>query len=220
MNIELKNRLFEEYYDVVEKVYYTKFKNMYLIKEDLMQEGYLQLWKSLDSYDKERESTFRTFLFKSVNGAMLKYLRDKTYIVKPPRGLYMKIIQYNSLLLQGFSTEEAKDISGMTDKYLSELDDAINLIYLDDTYTYEDGNEQNYYGMLSYEDEGYNIVELRDILERICLGNKNEGIYKGIVQGMLEGKTQLEIGEYLGISQMTVSRYKKKLENKYKKCLV
>lgn len=220
MNIELKNRLFEEYYDVVERVYYTKFKNMYFIKEDLMQEGYLQLWKSLDSYDKERESTFRTFLFKSVNGAMLKYLRDKTYIVKPPRGLYKKIVQYNSLLFQGFSTEEAMDISGLTKKDLSELDGAINLVYLDDTYTYEDGNEQSYYGILNYEDEGYTIVELKDILERVCLGNKNEGIYKSIVRGMLEGKTQLEIGESLGISQMTVYRYKKKIENKYKKCLV
>ena len=65
--------------------------------EDLIQIGSMGLIKAIEGFNPNRKIKFSGYAFRFINGAILQYIRDKSHLVKVPRGLqelHQKIKRY------------------------------------------------------------------------------------------------------------------------------
>lgn len=74
----MTEQLFEEYKPIVYYCYRKLQKCKFILdyQEDLLQEGFLALWKGLITYKEEYGVTLSTYLFPCVRNALYNYLRD------------------------------------------------------------------------------------------------------------------------------------------------
>jgi RNA polymerase sigma-B factor len=56
--------------------------------DDLLQVARLALVRAVDRFDPDRGVSFRTFASRTMEGECKRYLRDRTWMVRPPRGLH------------------------------------------------------------------------------------------------------------------------------------
>lgn len=56
-------------------------------REDLIQVGALGVLKAIESYEQTDKGSFKTYASVYIKGRILQFLRDKAYVIKPPRNL-------------------------------------------------------------------------------------------------------------------------------------
>ena len=193
----------------------NKFKNRGEPLDDLVQVGYLGLLKAIDRFDPSRGLEFTTYATPTILGEIKRHFRDKGWSVRVPRRLQelsAKVNQATDFLtaeLQrspkvdeiadylGASVEEVLEAMESSSAYSSvplegstnpEADDAPSII---DRYATEDS-------ALSFTDDR---LVIEDVLKNFS-PREREVIELRFLQGM----TQIEIAERLGISQVQVSR--------------
>ena len=85
--------------------------------------------------------------------------------------------------------------------------------------TFEEGGEEGdssiFEKYLGQEESGYESFEINDVIRSVYedLSDREKEIFQF---RFLKGKTQQEIADFYGISQMTISRVEKKLREKFK----
>ena len=67
---------------------------------------------------------------------------------------------------------------------------------------------------LAVNDKGYESVELSEVIETV-IASMNEREKSFFDKRYLQNKTQAEIAEELGVSQMTISRIEKEIRKKF-----
>ena len=94
---------------------------------------------------------------------------------------------------------------------------AYNTLSLDVTFddSGSDSGVSRYEKYMAVEGSDIESLEYEEMIESILsvLSEKNRYIFK---KRFLEGKTQSEIAEKLGVSQMTISRAEKEIKEKFK----
>ena len=185
--------------------------------EDLRQVGAMALLTAIDRFRPDQGSDFAAFVSPCITGELLNYFRDHRSILKLPRSLQRLKVEVDrrteDLILELGRFPTVDEVTNSLEATQQSVHQALRLNY------------GRYPLSLDAELSGETEVKLLDLLaeedptlesasQRISLAEavaKLDQSGKAIIRKKFyEDQTQAEIGEYLGISQMHVSRLQKK----------
>lgn len=81
-----ENQLVIDYLDLAESLA-ARFAGRSREREDLVQVAYLGLVKAARAFDESRGTGFPGFAAPTITGELKRYLRDRCWVVRPPRGV-------------------------------------------------------------------------------------------------------------------------------------
>jgi len=225
-DIKVRNELVNRYLYIAE-ILSKKYVNKGIDYEDIYQVASLGLIYAIERFDIERGYEFSSFATPTIIGEIKKYFRDKGWSVRVPRRiqeLSKKVNITKAKLHQDLQRiPKIKDIAeylGIDEEQVIEAMEA-NHVYtpksLDISYD-QNGDDKDIQLMdiVGDEDKSFDLIENRDFLTK-CLSTLNELEKHIIVDRYFNNKTQVEIANELGVSQMTVSRMEKKIIKRFQK---
>jgi RNA polymerase sigma-B factor len=179
--------------------------------DDLMQVGSMALVKAVDRFDPERGVEFSTFATRTILGELKRHFRDKGWFVRAPRRiqeLYLQVGQAIAVLTQELGRsptirETARAVGASEDDVIEALEagqgyrsSSIDAIGPDgETLAERIGQDDG--ALAGAEDRAFlaPALELLPARQRTILQMR-----------FVDGLTQTEIAQRVGISQMHVSR--------------
>ncbi len=211
---EMRTKLVDQHIGLVEFLA-RRFRNRGEPLEDLIQVGTIGLLKAIDRFELEREVEFSTYATPTIVGELKRHFRDKGWAVRVPRRLqelHLELTKVVGHLGQELGrsptvTEIAEAASSTEEEVLEglEIAQAYNFTSLDAPIDTEEGGSTSFADQLGAEDEHLENLEYRASLapEMQKLPEREQRI---LYLRFFKGRTQSEIAEHLGISQMHVSR--------------
>ncbi|MDY3238769.1 MAG: SigB/SigF/SigG family RNA polymerase sigma factor [Anaerovoracaceae bacterium] len=225
--IELRNQLVEENLYMVD-ILIRKYLGKGVDYDDLYQVGALALVSAVERFDPEKGFEFKSFATPTILGEIKKYFRDKQWSLKVPRR--MKEIsskvqevkdQLTTSLGRAPTLEEISEHTGFSHEQIMQamesakaygtfsLDSAGNSLG-------DDGEENLLEKYVGFEEIGYERIEINEIITTVL--EKLSDTYRYVFrERFLFNKSQSEIAQALGVSQMTVSRAEKAIVERFKK---
>ncbi|HPD90227.1 MAG TPA: SigB/SigF/SigG family RNA polymerase sigma factor [Bacillota bacterium] len=224
-DVELRNQLVEEHLYMVD-VLIKKYLGKGVGYDDLYQVGALALISAVERFDPDKGFAFSSFATPTILGEIKKYFRDKEWAIKVPRRLKSLAGQ-----IPGIRDELAQElgrsptVSEMAERL--EVSDAMILEAMESSQAYapmsldqtfeesgEDGEGSILERYTGREEQGYGNIEYAEIVRSVLasLKEQDKHIFR---MRFIENKTQAEVGNTLGISQMTVSRVEKGIKDKF-----
>ena len=225
--IELRNQLVEENLYMVD-ILIRKYLGKGVDYDDLYQVGALALVSAVERFDPEKGFEFKSFATPTILGEIKKYFRDKQWSLKVPRR--MKEIsskvqevkdQLTTSLGRAPTLEEISEHTGFSHEQIMQamesakaygtfsLDSAGNSLG-------DDGEENLLEKYVGFEEIGYERIEINEIITTVL--EKLSDTYRYVFrERFLFNKSQSEIAQELGVSQMTVSRAEKAIVERFKK---
>jgi RNA polymerase sigma-B factor len=192
-----------------------RFRNRGEPFEDLVQVGTIGLIKSIDRFDLERGVEFSTYATPTIIGEIKRYFRDKGWAIRVPRRLQELRMQIGSTTADLTQTlgrsptprELAETIGCTVEEIIEGIEsgNAYSTLSLDAT---DDGGEDGGVSMLDLigvDDEGLEHIEIRESIKPLleALPAREKRI---LLLRFFRNKTQSEIADEIGVSQMHVSR--------------
>jgi RNA polymerase sigma-B factor len=192
-----------------------RFRNRGEPFEDLVQVGTIGLIKSIDRFDLDRGVEFSTYATPTIIGEIKRYFRDKGWAIRVPRRLQelrMQIAGCTAELTQTLGRsptprELAEALDCTVEEIVEGLEsgNAYSTLSLDAT---EDGAEDGGASMLELmglDDDELEHIEIRESIKPLleALPHREKRI---LLLRFFKNKTQSEIAEEIGVSQMHVSR--------------
>ena len=179
---------------------------------DLTQVASIGLLKAIDRFEPEREVQFSTYATATIVGELKRHFRDRGWALRVPRNVQETAILVNrtmSSLWQDLgrapTVPEIASVADIGEDDVLQALDALQAYTTDSLDAPTSDASSTAAESIGSEDESYEISEewlslapaLRDLPERERMI---------LYLRFFEGKTQTEIAEELGISQMHVSR--------------
>lgn len=205
---------------------YSKGRDLH---EDIMQVGLIGLLSTIRRFDPSAGTPFEAYLIPNVIGEIKRFLRDKTWDVHVPRrvkDLWPKL----NLAVEELSTrlERSPKIYEIAEHLEISEEEVLETMEMGKSYqtasvdqsieTGSDGSTLTTLDVMGSVDEGFEKVDQKLFLESAL--HVLDDREKQIIQSLfIDGKSQKETGESLGISQMHVSRLQKKALVKLRKVL-
>ncbi|MDR5660056.1 RNA polymerase sporulation sigma factor SigF [Serpentinicella sp. ANB-PHB4] len=196
----------------------NRFSNRGYEKEDLFQLGCIGLIKAIKKFDISFDVRFSTYAVPMIIGEIKRFLRDDG-IIKVSRSLKQtanKVKLSKDKLFQELGREPtlneiAEDLELTKEEIVMALESNTQPEYLYEVIHHDDGSPIHLIDKVSESksDENTELVDkivLQDVLSR--LDQRERQI---IVMRYFKDKTQTEIANVLGISQVQVSRIEKKV---------
>lgn len=193
----------------------NKFKNRGEPLDDLVQVGYLGLLKAIDRFDPGRGLEFTTYATPTILGEIKRHFRDKGWSVRVPRRLQelsAKVNQATDALTTELQRapkieEIAEYLDASPDEVLEAMESssAYSSVPLEGTGNSDGDDAPSIIDRYASEDSELAFTDDRLVIEEALQGfspREREVIDLRFLQGM----TQIEIAEKLGISQVQVSR--------------
>jgi RNA polymerase sigma-B factor len=182
--------------------------------EDLQQIAAIGLLKALDRYDPAHGAAFSTFAVPTMEGEILRYFRDFTWTVRPPRELQERAIRIepereqltNDLGRSPTARELAAQV-GCTPEELLDASEAAHARSSDSfarPVTTQEGDAATLGERLGDEDPGFEAAEASATLDRL-LNTLSERDQLVLRLRFRDDLTQTEIARRIGCSQMHVS---------------
>lgn len=208
---EIKSQLVDSYMDLVRSLA-RRFANRGEPLDDLVQVASIGLLKAIDRFDTERNIQFTTYAVPTIVGELRRYFRDRSSTIRVPRGLrersYVLNTAVQDFLQNSGRTPTVSEIAHMTD--MTEEDvieglesyEASNLASLDSR---SDDGELSLLDVIGDEDKTLGILDERLSLAG-AMSSLDEREQSMLYLRFIEGRSQSEIANRLGISQMHVSR--------------
>jgi RNA polymerase sporulation-specific sigma factor len=214
MNTDIKVKDYDKLiYSIINK--YSLFGEI----DDLYQVGMLGLLKACENYNSDFNTKFSTYAHTYILGEVLKYIRDNKS-VRVNRDLVRlssRVEKAREILSQKLMRkvtngeiahfleidEELVDEAVISSNFVKSLDYELN----------DEGREMNLYDSIKYEENGYSseLIDLKDSLSSL------EEEEKRIIQyRYFDDRTQSDISQELGMSQVQVSRSEAKILKKLK----
>jgi RNA polymerase sigma-B factor len=191
-----------------------RFRNRGEPFEDLVQVGTIGLIKSIDRFDLGRGVEFSTYATPTIVGEIKRHFRDKGWAIRVPRRLQelrMQISSTTAELTQALgrspTPRELAEAIGCTVEEIVEgieSSNAYSTLSLDAT---DDGGDEgvSMLELMGLDDEGLEHIEIRESIKPLleALPPREKRI---LLLRFFRNKTQSEIAEEIGVSQMHVSR--------------
>lgn len=213
-DVEAREKLVMSHMNLV-RFLASKFKNRGEPLDDLIQVGYLGLLKAIDRFDPSRGLEFTTYATPTIMGEIKRHFRDKGWSVRVPRRLQelsAKVNQATDVLTTELQRspkieEIAEYLDASVDEVLEAMESssAYSSVPLEGTGNNDNDDAPSVLDRYATEDSALNFTDDRLIIEEALKGfspREREVIDLRFLQGM----TQIEIAEQLGISQVQVSR--------------
>ncbi|MEU6932515.1 RNA polymerase sigma factor SigF [Streptomyces sp. NPDC046385] len=184
--------------------------------EDIVQVGMIGLIKAIDRFELSREVEFTTFAVPYIVGEIKRFFRDTSWAVHVPRRLQearvelAKATEELSTRLGRMPTvKELAELMSLTEEEVTEArlaSNGYNSASLDAALSGEDeAGDASLADYIGSEDPAMELVEDFHALAPL-LADLDERDRQIIHLRFVEERTQAQIGEHLGCSQMHVSR--------------
>ncbi|WP_321973208.1 SigB/SigF/SigG family RNA polymerase sigma factor [Paratractidigestivibacter sp.] len=193
----------------------SKFKNRGEPLDDLIQVGTVGLIKAIDRFDVERGLEFTTYATPTIMGEIKRHFRDKGWTVRVPRRLQELSAKVNTATdeltreLQRTPTidEIAAHLGTSADEVLEAMESssAYSSVPLETGGSSEDDEVPSVIDRYASVDADLAASDDRMVLTD-AIAEFPEVDQQAIRMRYIEGLTQVEIAEKLGISQVQVSR--------------
>lgn len=193
----------------------SKFKNRGESLDDLIQVGTIGLIKAIDRFDPERGLEFTTYATPTIMGEIKRHFRDKGWSVRVPRRLQelsSKVTQatddLTTQLQRSPSVEEIAERLGVSvDEVLEAMESssAYSSVPLEGGGSGDDEESPSVIDHYATEDADLAASDDRMILED-AIADFSPREQDVIRMRFVDGLTQVEIAERLGVSQVQVSR--------------
>jgi RNA polymerase sigma-B factor len=183
--------------------------------EDLTQVGCVGLIKAVDRFDGDRNVTLATYAAPNILGEIKRHFRDKGWSVRVPRDVQELNVKLGKVVDQLTTrlgrSPSVEELAKATDSSMEQVVEALESSRAYSTLSLSDrGGDSDEEGadpldVLGEEDEGYGLVEQRQLLREGFRGlpERERAI---LHMRFFLGLTQSEIADRVGISQMHVSR--------------
>ena len=223
-DVRIRNELVERYLYVAQ-IIAKKFVGRGVDYEDLYQAASLALVRAIERFDPAREVKFTSFATPSLIGELKNYFRDQTRLLRVPRrdGELLKKVNntISDYTMQYGSppkpVEIAEKLSLPLEKVMEllELKNAGNVVSLDSAMAGSEDDDFQLMGMLGENDVHFDRIENKDFLD-FCLRQLNEEEKQIIMERFVNNRTQKQVADLLGVSQMQISRMERKILSKLK----
>ena len=185
--------------------------------DDLYQVAALALVKALERFDPARGIQLDSFVTPTMVGEVKNYFRDKSRLIKPPRGsseVIGRIAKATAELTQALGrsprVDELAQATGIgEDEVLEALELSAPLLSLNRTGEADDGDGAELFNLFGTEEAGFSEFEKRDMISR-ALGTLEAREQQVVQLRYYENLSQREVAQRLNVSQMTVSRTEKR----------
>lgn len=193
--------------------------------DDLYQIGCVGFLKAIKNFDSKFDVKFSTYAVPMISGEIKRFLRDDGSI-KVSRSIKTLAIKLKAYIEKQKKTtgevptleELSKEFNVEVDEVVIALDSAQSTISLNAKIDEDDPNSQNVIDKLAVFDKSDEMLD-KFILKNEIM-NLPEKEKKIILLRYFRGKTQGEVAEQLGISQVQVSRIESKIIAELKNKLV
>lgn len=225
-DISIRNQLVERYLYMVD-ILAKKYINKGVDYDDLYQIGSMALVFAVERFDPGKGYEFTSFATPTIIGEIKRYFRDKGWAIKVPRKwkeISAKLPMAKETLSQKLG--RAPLVSEIAEYLSVSSEDVLEAIESGQAYgtfslqqTFDDGGNEGESAVFerytAKEEDGYSNFENREVVKTVM--NKLNDQEKKVFQMRFFGdKTQQEIADETGVSQMTISRLEKKLRNKFR----
>ncbi|PYC88429.1 B/F/G family RNA polymerase sigma-70 factor [Streptomyces tateyamensis] len=183
---------------------------------DILQVGTVGLIKAVDGYDQERGAEFVTYAIPTIAGEIKRFFRDTSWPVRVPRSMqerYLAVARGSDRLEQDLGRlprpEELAEDLGITEEEVLEGLVAARVYRPNslDALREQDADESGsaLLDRLGTEDLELDLADFRVAVTPL-LGKLPKREQAVLVLRFWEGRTQSEIADRIGVSQMHVSR--------------
>ena len=225
-DINIRNQIVEKYLYMVD-ILAKKFINKGVDYDDLYQIGSMALVFAVERFDPNKGYEFTSFATPTIIGEIKRYFRDKGWAVKVPRKwkeISAKLPAAKEALHQRLG--RAPLVSEIAEYLGYSEEDILEAMESGQAYgtfslqqTYDDGGnegEASIFEKYTARDEvGYINFENSEVIKAV-LNKLNDQERKVFRMRFFDEKTQQQIADEIGVSQMTVSRLEKKLRDKFR----
>ncbi|MED4534353.1 RNA polymerase sigma factor SigB [Metabacillus fastidiosus] len=207
-----------------------KYSKGRIFDEDLHQVGMIGLLGAIRRYDPSFGKSFEAFLIPTIIGEIKRFLRDKTWSVNVPRrvkelGPKIKaaVDELTNRNQRSPKVQEIADYLDVTEEEVletMEMGKSYQALSVDQSIEADsDGSTVTILDSVGAYEKGFEKVDQKLLLDSILhvLSEREREI---IHCTFLDNKSQKETGEYLGISQMHVSRIQRRAIEKLKMALI
>ncbi len=222
-DVSLRNQIVEKYLYIAE-IIAKKFVGRGVPFDDLYQEASLSLLRGIERFDPSLGLKFSTFITPTITGELRNYFRDKTRPFKVPRRLGELSVAIRKYV-DGKETEtgvkpSVKDVAlalSVTEEDVVKAMEIGGTLSLDSmTETEDDGYSLS--DMLPADEAGFDKFEVKQTL-LAAMADFSEAERKLIKYRFVEGLSQMQTAQKLGVSQMFISRSERKVLAKLKERL-
>ncbi len=225
-NAEYRDELIKRHIYIAE-ILSKKYANRGIEYEDIYQVACIGLIYAVDRFDITKGYEFSSFATPTIIGEIKKYFRDKGWAIRVPRRiqeLSKKInnskITLSQKLQRNPTVDELAEYLSCTSEEILEAMEASKVYTpqsLDVAFDSNgDDKEINLSDLIGEDDKYFTKIENNDFLMK-TIEKLNDVEKKILNDRYFTKKTQFDIAQELGISQMTVSRMEKKIIEKFKK---
>ncbi len=222
---ENRNRIVNKYLYLPE-IISKKFLNRGLDYDDIYQIGCVALIKAVERFDPNKGVKFVSFATPTILGEIKRYFRDKNAAIRIPRRIYEAYQKVNiakerlsQKLNRNPKADEIAEFLEIRTEAVLEIIESWNAYNMQsfDQNVYND-DDLELYETIGDEDATFERIENRDFLEK-SLDKFNEVEREFIHLRYFNRKTQKEIAERIGVSQMYISRLERKVLERFRKLL-
>ena len=214
---KLRDSLVESYIYIAE-ILSRKFINRGVEYDDIYQVACLGILYAVERFDPDKGVKFATFATPTVLGEIRRYFRDKGNFIRIPRKLYEVFYKAEKIrrLKADISREEIARILNIPLKTLNMLYEIGDMSFIKslEYEAYADG-EASLSSVVGVDDRNYLMIENRDFVKS-CMERLTEDERQFVKHRYYEEKSQKEIAEIMGVSQMQISRMEKTVLRKIK----
>ena len=214
---ELRDEIISSYIYIAE-ILSRKFINRGVEYDDIYQVACMGVLYAVERFDPDKGVKFATYATPTVLGEIRKYFRDKGNFIRIPRRLYEIFYKAEKIKRgsNGISTSEIARILNLSDKVIDEafeMGDAAFIKSLEYE-AYADG-AMNLANVLGSDDKNFLMIENKDFVD-FCMEHLDDNEKKFVEYRYYREMSQKEISKLMGISQMQVSRFERRLLKKLK----
>jgi RNA polymerase sigma-B factor len=182
--------------------------------EDLEQVASLGLVKAVDRFQPSQGNAFSSFAVPTIVGELKRHLRDRTWVVRPPRGLQELSVRVRQA--SGQLTDEldrAPTVSELAAALQTGEEQILEALAVRDgrgalslqAVPGGDDNQQPLQDTLASHEDGFALAELRALLDGL-MATLSERARDALWMRFEHDLTQAQIAQQLGITQMQAFR--------------
>lgn len=221
-NVNIRNEIVSKYLYLVD-IIARKFINRGLEYEDIHQVASIALINAVERFSIEKGVKFVTFATPTIVGEIKRHFRDKGSVIRIPRRIYevyQKVNHAKEALSQELKrspkVDEIASYLNMSEENILEIIESWNTYNIQsfDQNAYTD-DDIELHETIGEEDNTFERIENRDFLEK-SLERFNDVEKEFIRLRYFNNKTQKQIADKLGVSQMYVSRLERKVLDRFR----